>query len=118
MDKIVLLDKILKEVNDLRKLKKGYLTNFYLDEFKTTVWIKKNVLFCEKMGETVFFIKKNASFWNVFYSSTTLEELQKSLFEFKLKYQNQTVMFDLVGNKEQCNLVSNVFYQTGFSDYC
>ena len=41
MDKIDSLDKINALVSDIRSLRKGYLTNFFLDRKKHSLWIEK-----------------------------------------------------------------------------
>ena len=41
MDKIDSLDKINAFVSDIRSLRKGYLTNFFLDRKKHSLWIEK-----------------------------------------------------------------------------
>ena len=45
MDKIDSLDKINGFVSDIRSLRKGYLSNFFLDRKKHSIWIEKGELF-------------------------------------------------------------------------
>ena len=68
---------------EIRAKRLGFLTNFYLDEEKHRIWIAKGDCFVENVGNTLFIIKKSPSFWNVFYCSTTLEQLSGDLLQFK-----------------------------------
>ncbi len=97
--------------SEIRALRKGFLTNFYLDEVKHGLWIDKGDCFIEPLGETLFIIKKSETFWNVFYSSTTLEQLSADLSHFLSKYEENTLMFDVVGREMQCQPITEMFRQ-------
>ena len=74
---------------EVRALHKGFLTNFYLDEAKHGVWIAKGDCFFERVGETLFVVKRSDSFWNVFYSSTTQDQLSDDFVQLKALYPAQ-----------------------------
>ena len=94
---------------EVRSLRKGYLTNFYLDETKHGVWIAKGDCYMELVGETLFIVKQSADFWNVFYCSTTLSQLSKDLHLLQETYPEKTMMFDIVGRESQCRPVVEMF---------
>lgn len=98
----------------VREKRNGFLTNFYLDEFKHTIWIQKGVFFYEWVNNTLFFVKKSETFWNVFYTTTTLEVFQLDLQKFKTENQEQTLVFDLVGREAQCLAMIALFETVGF----
>lgn len=54
MDKIDSLDKINALVSDIRSLRKGYLTNFFLDRKKHSLWIEKGELFYVSFPDCYF----------------------------------------------------------------
>lgn len=115
MDKIDTLEQLVDLVGYIRNLRKGFLTNFYLDIFKHTIWINKEILFFEKIGETLFLIKKNYSFWNVFYNTTTLDAFKNDLKYWSEKYPSVTMVFDVVGSgvtlEHQKNIIENLGFQ-------
>ena len=101
---------------DIRAKRQGFLTNFYLDADKHGVWIAKGDCFVENVGNTLFIIKQNVGFWNVFYCSTTLEQLSADLQQFASKYADKTFVFDVVGREVQCQPVVEMFRQNGFTE--
>lgn len=54
MDKIDSLDKINGFVSDIRSLRKGYLSNFFLDRKKHSIWIEKGELFYVSFLTVIF----------------------------------------------------------------
>ncbi len=103
------IDIISTAVASIRSLHNGFITNFYLDTAKHTLWIKKGDCFAEFIHNTVFIIKRSSSFWNVFYCSTTLEQLVNDLQSFQMNHNRQVMVFDIVGREEQCLPVVTAF---------
>ncbi len=99
--------------SEVRALRKGFLTNFYLDEAKHAIWISKGDCFIEHIGETLFIIKPSPTFWNVFYCSTTNEQLSSDIHQFQLAHAGQTMMFDVVGREAQCQPLVEMFRENG-----
>lgn len=108
------IDQIRNLMASVREKRKGYITNFYLDEFKHGIWVSKRVLYYDIIGDTVFFIHKNISFWNVFYVSTTTEELQSVLQQLTEQYGDISMIFDVVGRKKQCEELLPIFQRNGY----
>lgn len=103
------LDTISTAFAEIRSLRKGVITNFYLDQEKHTHWINKGDCFAEKINDTFFIIKRSSLFWNVFYCSTTLGQLIGDLRSFQINHENQVMMFDIVGHKDQCQPIVTAF---------
>lgn len=101
---------------EVRAKRQGFLTNFYLDEDKHSLWIKKGVCEYEWVSDTLFVVKKSETFWNVFYCTTTMEELSSDLSEFKSQHPETTMMFDIVGRDEQCVPLVKLFEEQGFTE--
>lgn len=104
--------KLISSIEQLRELqtsirqkKLGYLTNFYIDEFKHNTWISEGDLFYELYGSVVFFIKRSQTFWNVFYSCTAIDSLCESLCHLKKQNPNVEFILDIVGRDIQCNQI-------------
>ncbi len=98
---------------EVRALRKGFLTNFYLDEAKHTIWVAKGDCYVECVGDTLFIIKQSPTFWNVFYCSTTMNQLSSDLRWFQDKYIGQTMIFDIVGREQQCRPLVEMFRENG-----
>lgn len=117
MDKVISIEKTLELIKEIKNLHKGFITNFYLDEFKHNIWIQKGYFYYEKVNDTCFFIKKDKGFWNVFYCSTDKNDLENSLKLFELTNGDTIIMIDIVGNSEQCKDINNIFFRNGFYEY-
>ncbi len=117
MNCIIKIDELIESVADIRNLKKGFLTNFYLDITKHTLWINKGVMYLKRINNTLFIVKKNKTFWNVFYCSTTIDELVKSIEIFNDLHKDIILMYDVVCNKNLLELFKDVF-SARMNEYC
>ena len=118
MDKITSIAEIVAKVASVRDMGRRFVSNFFLNEPKHTLWIGKGVLFAEWVGDTYFIIKQNAGFWNVFYTSTSIDALTASLQAFSQNHHDCTLMLDIVGRKDSCEQVASCLASIGFGDYC
>lgn len=116
MNQLHSIEEVINVVADVRNKRKGFITNFYLDEFKHNVWIQKCDFFYELIGETLFFIRKSESFCNLFYSSISVDALCDDLKVFEQKYPKQIAMMDIVGREAQCKQVIDALGQVKFSE--
>ena len=102
MKQVKSFEDLQQQVAEIRSLRLGFITNFFPDPVKHALWIKKGDCFIDKVGKTLFIIKKAHEFWNVFYCSTTIGGIEDDLKEFQAQNPNVTLMFDLVGRDIQC----------------
>lgn len=65
------------------------------------------------MGHTVFIVKLSPSFWNIFYCSTSIEDLGNDLSAFLGMHAAATMIFDIVGRDVQCQPVVELFCANG-----
>lgn len=117
MNQVLKIEELISSIAEIRDLRKGFITNFYLDVPKHTLWIEKGVVYTEKRNDTLFIIKKNTNFWNVFFCSTIVDKLSKSIEYFNQKYNNFLLMFDFVGNERMLASYKEVF-DTQMNEYC
>ena len=111
MDKIVSIEQLQELIINIRNLRKGFLTNFYLDKFKHSIWIEKGALFYILIDETLFFLKKDIGFSNLFYCSTIVENLSRSLHLLLSSYSETRFMWEHLNNVKpfkQCFLIVNL----------
>jgi len=113
MEQIISIEQIRDLISSVRLKREGFLTNFFLDSTKHGLWIKKGDCKVERIGNTLFIIKQSPTFWNVFYCSTTLEELGGDISAFMFEHPNTTIMFDIVGRDMQCEPVVKMLLNKG-----
>ena len=111
MTEIQSIEQLQEQVNEVRRQK--ILTNFYLDPVKHAVWIAQGDCFTQKVGDTLFIIRRDKEFWNVFYSSTIMDQLAADMHLFVSGYPRQTMMFDVVGRDSQCQPIVEMMKDLG-----
>jgi GNAT superfamily N-acetyltransferase len=113
MEKVKSIEQLQQQSAEIRALRRGFLTNFFLDPVKHGLWIEKGDCFVDRLENTMFIIKKSPTFWNVFYCSTTLDVFSPDLSIFLAEYTGTTLMFDIVGRDVQCQPVVELFQGKG-----
>lgn len=116
MDKLKSIEEVRMHIADVRNKRIGFITNFYLDEFKHSIWIQKGDFFYDVIGDTLFFVRKSDLFCNLFYSSTSIDVLCEDLRHFNLKYPKLVTMIDIVGRDLQCGQMISALQQLDFSE--
>lgn len=106
-------DDIQRQVAAIRALRLGFVTNFFPDPVKHGFWIGAGDCFLQRIGNTLFIIKKSPAFWNVFYCAATVDGLAGDLREFQSRHPDVTMMFDLVGREMQCKPLVERFEALG-----
>lgn len=113
MDRARTIEQLQQQAAEIRSLRRGYITNFYLDPAKHGQWIEKGDCHIECMANTLFIVKQAPTFWNVFYCSTTLDDFSHDLSDFMAAYADKTMMFDIVGRDVQCRPIVELFRSKG-----
>ena len=114
MNRIEHFQQLMDFSTKVRNLREGFITNFYPDAFKHQIWISKQVLFYEEYRKTVFFIKVDSSFWNLFYISTSIEELHTAVLNMSGQYKDKTLVMDIVGRNAQCRPIVDMLRSGDF----
>ena len=104
---------LLQQVSDIRALRLGFMTNFFPDAVKHSLWVAKGDCLTERINNTLFVIKVGPAFWNVFYCSTALDAFGNDLDAFLTKHSAVTMLFDLVGRDVQCRPLVDLFLAKG-----
>lgn len=113
MQKVESIEQLQQQSAEIRSLRRGFITNFFLGPIKHGLWITKGDCYVERKGNTLFIIKKSPTFWNVFYCTTTLNDFSNDLSDFMAEYKDVTMMFDIVGRDIQCQPVVELFRSKG-----
>lgn len=117
MLRISSLDQIQDEIKRIRDQKKGYFTNLYLDLEKFNLWIQLDLLFYLTSDESIIFIRKNSSFFNVYYCTSSIEGLNKLIVSLNKQHCDKIFIFDIIGQHDSLSETINVFNNHGFSNY-
>ena len=102
-----------QQVARIRSLRLGFITNFFPDPVKHGLWIDKGDCFSELINDSLFIIRQSPSFLNVFYCSTTLDELGTDLELFQNLNTDKALMYDIVGRENQCQPLVELFKEKG-----
>ena len=113
MELVKSIEQLQKQSAEIRGLRRGFITNFFLDPVKHGLWIAKGDCHVERKENTQFIIKQSSTFWNVFYCSTTLDDFSHDLTEFLAGHPEVTMMFDIVGRDIQCQPMVELFRGKG-----
>jgi len=104
-------------ISKVKERKKGYLTNFFLDMAKTSIWINLGLLEFEEIGETVFICRKNEGFNHLFIVTTSIAALANDLPCFISKRKEVIYVTDIVGKLADISAVYDVFVCNNFFQY-
>lgn len=113
MQSVPTYEVLQQQVTGIRSLRLGFITNFFPDAVKHGLWIAKGVCYTERVNNTLFVIKMNPSFWNVFYCSTDIDALGNDLSDFLAGHADKAMSFDLVGHDVQCRPLVELFLAKG-----
>lgn len=111
------IEQIQVLIAELRNLRKGYITNFYIDNFKHQIWIGNGDFKFEQIGETLFLFRFSDNFCNLFYCTTTIEELEFAFIQLEKKYPELVKMVDIVGAEIQCMPIKKMLEKIGYYTY-
>lgn len=114
MDKVSDISTVLSIVADIRNKRQGFITNFYLDEKKHLFWIQNGIMFYEYDDGCLFLFKKNNSFWNLYYVSTSIEWLTDKLAKLIEDNSDDCFVIDIIERNNQINSTWKQLCHSGF----
>jgi GNAT superfamily N-acetyltransferase len=117
MNPVSSLDDIQGFIKRIKEQKKEYLTNFFLDPARMQLWIKLGIIDFQDFGETIFLIRRNTGFMNLFFISSGINKLSENLRIFLNKYPYELFIADIVGKRPSIDTASLIFKKHGFSTY-
>lgn len=116
MELITNISSITKGYNFAKNLKKGFITNCFITSDKFDKIINKKILYEIIIDEVVYLLKKDKSFYNLYFYAASIESLNKSLPKLLSKLTDLTFVVDLVSKSEICK-EKLVFENNNFSLY-
>lgn len=116
MKKVTSFEVVQALVSEIRGLKKGFVTNFYPDPFRVSLWCQHDSFFSVRYGDTIFFFRKRSQLVNLYYCATSEDALKNVLPEFLKEHDQRFFVIDLVGD----NMIlpyKRLFLEEGFEEY-
>jgi len=122
MRKVESIEEIKSFVETIRNLRQGFVTNFYLDEEKHAAWIETGKFLVDQFDDTIFLLYDHEPkpdydplglcdgdkdplegfFTNLFYISTSYDNVIKHLKFYHEQYNNDLYVLDIVGRDSMC----------------
>lgn len=116
MKKVSSFEEIQFLLNEVRSLKRGFITNFYPDPFRISLWCWYDSLFYVRYADTVFFLRNRGEFSNLYYCSVDEEALRNNLPVFLKECSRLLLVTDLVGT-ESVVAGKRMFLDEGFEEH-
>ena len=116
MRKVDDFNEINQAVVRIKHYKKKLITNFFPNREKVKIWISNNLFFSIEIKEVVYFLKKNLDFYTLFFIASSNDELDRSLNELLLNFEEEVLMLDIVQREDRSEIL-NIFYSKSFDMY-
>ena len=113
MRTVLSFDDLQRQIAEIRALRLGWMTNFFPNPARHGLWIAKRACFTERVGNTLFIIRKSPSFWNVFYCAVSVDALVSDWEAFVSENQVVMMVIDIVGREAQCAPLTALFTAAG-----
>jgi len=117
MNDIIFYSHIQKAINNVRELKKGFLTNFYPNVEKISLWLNRGLLSMEVYRDSVYFLKQNDEFYNLYFCTTDIHSLDELLKHLQSIKRGRLFISDLIGNETHIQSIVQTFKGNDFFLY-
>lgn len=116
MKRVTSFEEVQSLVSEIRGLKMGFVTNFFPDPFKVSLWCKHDCFFHVCYGDTIFFLRKRSRLVNLYYCATGEGVLKERLSNFLQEYAQSFLVVDIVGGDSVLSC-KQLFIDKGFEVY-
>ena len=90
------------------------VTNFFSDEARMSAWCRDGAFYEVRCGETQFFVRRQATFLNVYFMSRSADALGEDWKVFALENGNGKWIVDLIGPDRGRQPLEDVMAAVGF----
>jgi ribosomal protein S18 acetylase RimI-like enzyme len=111
------ISQILYSIEKIKDGANNYNSNFYLDRQKLELWINLKILEIEELEGTIFILRRNRDFYNLYFISSDARVLELNLNILQGKYSNVVFIVDLVGMENEMTYLQNLFLHSGYHLY-
>jgi len=106
---------VLEQTDAMKFAHRKLLTNYYFNKENTEYWVGKGLFYYEKIGDTLFFYKKEYDFYHLFYISPSSEDLGKGLTQ--LSSRSDIIVADVLTKQKEISPILNAFLANKFFQY-
>ncbi len=117
MNKVNTYQQVLDEIRIVKNLKKGFITNFYPDVTRVSVWINSGELFTKRAKDVLFLFRERKEFYNLYYCAPSHDILHQAYPEMKVVMSDKHIIVDLLGKKSDVIVLNELFKKNDFYDY-
>jgi ribosomal protein S18 acetylase RimI-like enzyme len=117
MDKLLSYDQVLERIHFIKARSTGFSTNFFLDRKRVELYINHNLLEWSIIGETLFIIKNQASFYSVYFCSVDLFHLKTDISGLRAKLSDKPIVLEIIGKQEFVEALSQLLNTQGYNHY-
>lgn len=117
MNQISDYNQVLDAVKSVKELRIGFKTNLFLDKERINIWINKGVLFIGYHESSIYFLKQNDNFFNLYYITTDSSSISGLLKHILLVHSDKLIVTDLIGKEPFINNIHQLFSKEGFYQY-
>lgn len=118
MTECLKFEEINASVQRIRSLRKGFITNFYQSSAMVGLWTKYGSVNVYNFESSVFIIRQNNEFYNVYYACTSVVALQADLQKLSSVYDGKELVIDWLGREKEIACFDDLFSSCGFDCYC
>lgn len=116
MKRVTSFEEVQSLVSEIRGLKMGFVTNFFPDPFKVSLWCKHDSFFHVCYGNTIFFLRKRSRLVNLYYCATGEGVLKDNLSTFLKEHDQPFLVVDIVGGDSVLSC-KQLFVDKGFEEH-
>ncbi len=111
------IDDLMLSFKRIRDMGEGFITNFFLNPFVASIWIKHHLITKVSMNKTDFFQRSDHNFKHIYYCSASKNALSSDLYDFMKKNKDDLFVIDIIGSTVSTNEVADLFLSNGFNSY-
>ena len=117
MFEIVDYNDLISKISNIKRLKKKFYTNFFLDEIKVRELISRKALHGIRIEDTLFLFNDKSKFLRLYYFSSSELSLSSSLGKINSIVGDKLLVLDIIGRFEDTLKLGDIFKQNGFIKY-
>jgi ribosomal protein S18 acetylase RimI-like enzyme len=117
MDKLLSYDQVLENIDFIKARSTGFLTNFFLDRKRVELYVDHNLLEWSIIGETLFIIKNQASFYSLYFCSIDMFNLKTDISGLRAMLSAKPIILEIIGKQEFVEALSELLITQGFNPY-
>jgi ribosomal protein S18 acetylase RimI-like enzyme len=117
MDSIQNYKRIQDSIIKIKAYKEGFITNFFIGEYRCNLLIKKEKIHIIHYERCIFILHKDYDFYHLYFLTTANDRLGKALEKLIRQYDKTIFVVDIVGAKSFIEPLLMSFKHVGFDKH-